>query len=218
MKQIIIIIISSFLLIACNGKAQTNQNATNKFKDIPKAKALLKKFKKQEHRLEINDCEIVYNGKSFFLGSTLEEIETLFSEKYDFNYGFAFAWKNINIKVRTEKKSNIIDIIYIYISEGYKNVIQPNLNIILVNGAPLTKDMLFNDFLDTSNYSFDDFYIDNHSFYLNPENCKLKNVKINFDSQPFYHYSGTGHMRIRGDFDDSKTNPINTISIFQTED
>ncbi len=33
-----------------------------------------------------------------------------------------------------------------------------------------------------------------------------------------YHYSGSEHMRIRGDFDDSMTNPINKISIFQTEE
>jgi len=43
-------------------------------------------------------------------------------------------------------------------------------------------------------------------------------MKINFASKPMYHYSGTGHMRIRGDFDDSQTKPVNTISIFQTED
>jgi len=115
MKQIITIIISSILLISCNGKAQTNKNATNKFKDTPKAKALLEKFKKQEHRLEINDCEIVYNGKSFFLGNTLEEVEVILDKKYDYNRKYVFAWKDINIKLSKEKETTMIDGIYIYI-------------------------------------------------------------------------------------------------------
>lgn len=218
MKHIITIIISGFLLIACNGKAQTQQNNTSMAKDNSDTKALLEKFDKQEHRLEINDCEIIYNDKSFFLGNTLEEIESILGRKYNSNYYYAYSWNDINIELLKEKNNQRIDNISIYISEGYKDVMKPNSNIILVNGVPLTKEMLFGDFLNNSNYSFDDFYIDNHSFYLKPENCDLKNIKINFDSQPFYHYSGSGHMRTRGDFDDSQTNLINTISIFQYDD
>jgi len=216
MKQIITIIISSILLIACNGKAQTNQNATNKFKDTPKAKALLEKFKKQEHRLEINDCEIVYNGKSFFLENTLEEVEAILG-KPDFEHKNGSMWSKSSIDARI--KNGKVFNIYIYIHEGgYKDIIKPNSNIILINGVPLTKDMLLGDFLNLSNYSFDDLYIDNHSFYLKPENCNLSDLHIYFDSQPFYHYTGNGHMRIRGNFDDSRTNPINTISVFQHND
>lgn len=204
------------VLYSCESKSQTTVMGS-KAKDTQKVQALLEKFNQQEHRLEVNDCEIVYNGKSFFLGNTMEEVEAILGS-YDYKNGFAHSWKNINLKAITKIESTEIENIYIYISEGYKEIIKPNDNVVLINGIPLIKDMEFKDLVESSQYTYDDFYITFDAYELRPERCDVENLYIYFDSKPMYDYIGSGHMRLRGDFNPDKSNLIKDISIFQHKD
>ena len=101
------------LYLCCGTSSQSN--AQNKAKNTSEVRSLLAAFEKQEHRLEINDCEILYNGKPFFLGDTLEEVEGIIGEKYDEKYYLAHIWKEIDLKITTKKDSDKIRSIYIYI-------------------------------------------------------------------------------------------------------
>lgn len=227
MKLRILFIAIVCLFNSCNTKSQT-VSATSRAKNTPEVKALLEKFNTQKHRLEINDCEIIYNGKSFFLGSTLEEVEDVLGKKYNYNKKYAFAWSDNKLLLRTDNNNKYIDLIYIYISEGYKKakstgplqetyeeIIPPNENIILFNGIPITKEMKFGDFIANSTYSFEDFG-KHRSFELEFENCSSNSILYNFDSEPLYNYSGAGHLQVRGSFNPNKTLPIKRISIYQS--
>ncbi len=214
MKNILKTLIILFLITSCNMKSQ--QNRASKAKNTPEVSALIEKFNKQEHRLEINDCEVVYNGKSFFLGNTLDEVEAILGSKHNSNYGYAYAWHKIGLQVLKKKESSEIDgvNIYIYIYEGFDDI-KPNINIVLVNGVPLTKEMNFGKFIENSTYEFDDFSI-HRSFNLNIEECDSQKTVIEFDSNPIFNYSGGGHLQIRGDFNPKETSPVKKISIYKS--
>ncbi len=211
--KIYILILTALLLSACNGNTQVIKS---KAKDTPEVRAMLEAFNKQEHRIEINECELRYNGNTFFLGSTLEDLKKIFGEP-DYNVGYAYGWKKIKIEVLKEKETDSIDNIYVYIYEGYKDIIKPNNDYLLVNSMPLNREMVFADFINNSTYEFDDFLITKHSYDMIKNSCNNKDkIKYSFDSSVPYDYSGGGHLQVRGDFRPDLTHPVERISIYKT--
>lgn len=200
------------LLIACSGKSQ---NLKDMVINTEKVKTMQDAFKKQDHRIEINNCEIIYNNdKSFFLDTTLEELKTLFGEP-DYNELRGYAWSDEGIIITKNKDNNKVKTIYIYVSQSFKEVLQPNDRFFLFNGIPFNRKMNFADLIDNSLYEFDDFAIGKHSYDLVEDACGNDPFKIRFSfSSPVpYDYSGGGHLQIRGTFRPDLTGPIDLIVI-----
>ncbi len=212
--KIYILILITLLLSACNGNTQVMKS---KAKDTPEVRAMLEAFNKQEHRIEINKCELRYNGNTFFLGSTLEDLKKIFGEP-DYNGHYAYAWKSIGVVVTKNKNNDNLRSIYLYIYEGYDNVIKPNDKYILIEGIPLNRNLVFADFINNSTYEFDDFLITKDSYDMIKNSCNNNKdkIKYSFDSSVPYDYSGGGHLQVRGGFRPDLTHPVERISIYKT--
>ncbi len=218
-----VLLLLPFVLISCWGPEKTaeetkKEQKTMKAKDTPELRERLKAFNAQEHRLEFTDCELRYNGKPFFIGDTLEEVEAVLG-KHDYNRGIGYYWKNIKMRAIVNKKSSKLTSINIHINKGTTDVIFPDDNYILVYGIPLNRNIIFKDFLDSTNYTFDDLDFFKHDYNFIANNCNQNNKELTlyFDSPVPYDYKGGGHIQLRGKFRPDKTKPVDEIS-FQYSD
>jgi len=199
-------------LTSCGSNAQTNM--ASRYKATPTSETLLQRFNGQGNRLEVNDCELLYNGKSFFIGSTLEEISTIVGSEPDYTSEYLFGWSNANVMARKEENTSRVDAIYIYLAEQYDDTFAPFDQVLLLNGAPLERTMTFGELIKNSNYAFEDFLPDSRSFELRPDRCAGEPFIIEIGSQPIYENQGAGHLQVRGDFNPEKTGPIRSIRIY----
>ena len=95
---------------------KSQKSTFSKAKNTTEVNALIEKFNQQEHRLEINDCELVYNGKKFSLENTIEELESIIG-KPDVKDQYGAMWANAHVDARIRGKENKIYNIYIYTSQ-----------------------------------------------------------------------------------------------------
>jgi len=226
MKQIINIIISSFLFIACNGKAQT---VSDKAKDNNKVAQMLDAYQKQPHRIALNGCSFSYNEQPFQLGTTIKELVSILGDYDYFNLRY-YVWKDIGIvcsaKSKIEDINNELTYIYIYMNtkgyEKYKNLIQQGnhkKDYFLINGIPHRYDIHFSDFINHSTYDLNkDFGASNHSYFIT-ESCENdKRIKCIIDIDGgIWNYKGGGHLRLKNGLNQNNDNRIEYIGIGYVE-
>lgn len=214
MKHIITIIISVCLLIACNGKAQTNKNNASKAKNIPEVNKMLGAYHKQKHRLAFNGCEMTYNEKPFKLGMTIEELINVLG-KYDVFFKGFYLWEDSGITVVTESESkdesNSIIYIYMYmntkVNKEFLNDLKYMLNhkedYFLLEGMPIDKNMRVIDFINNSEFSLNDFGVSNYGYELD-YSCEGKKIGYRLKADGLWLRKGTGHLTYK-----DKPNPKN---------
>ena len=225
MKHIITIIISSFLLMACNGKAQTSKN---KAKDIPEVNKMLEAYHKQKHRLAFNGCEMTYNEKSFKLGMSVKKIKEIFGEYETTDLG-AIIYKNQGVVFATNEKnitlSSVINIVYIYmnttVSEDYKEKLKHKLNhkkdYFLLEGMPIDKKMRVMDFIANSEFSLHDFGVSNYGYELD-YNCNGKKISYRLEADGLWLRKGVGHLTYKDKPNPENTNPFEMLYITEIEE
>ncbi|WP_430906436.1 hypothetical protein [Maribacter sp. 2-571] len=191
-----------------------------KAKDTPEVRERLAAFNAQEHRLEFSGCEMRYNGKSFFLGDTLEEVEAVLG-KHDYNRGIGFSWSHLNLEVFLDDDTKIVSTIYLYLHRVLENVMTPNDKYKLISGVPLNQKMVFKDFLESSNYTFNDIRFSKYNYNFEVKKCNKggEKLKLYFRSSVPYKVKDAGHIQLRGEFDPQSTNPVDLIVFrYQNED
>ena len=229
MKHIITIIISSFLLMACNGKAQTSRN---KAKNIPEVNKMLEAYHKQEHRLAFNGCEMTYNEKPFKLGMTVEELIQIFGQYNHFFRGF-FIWEKIGIvsSINLDRLDEKLDLnkkttyIYVYmntvVDDGYKEKFKNELNhkkdFFLLEGMPIDKKMRVMDFIANSEFSLHDFGVSNYGYELD-YTCNGKKIGYRLKADGLWLRKGTGHLTYKDKPNPENANPFEMLYITEIED
>ncbi|WP_417237005.1 hypothetical protein [Bizionia paragorgiae] len=228
MKQIITIIISSILLIACNGKAQT---VNNKAKDNNKVAQMLDAYQKQPHRIALNGCSFSYNEKPLKLETTIKElVETL--GKYDSFSRGGYIWSKQGIVIHStlaeEDINHMSKYIYIYmntnIREEDKEIFKYESNIkkdyFLINGIPHRYDIYFSDFINHSTYDLNnDFGASNHNYFITKECDNGKRVEYTIDvNEGIWNYKEAGHLRLKNGLNNNNNTLIKYISIGYLED
>ena len=196
--------------MACNGKVQTSKDSLRVSKKI-------ELYKRQKHRLEVRECEVLYNDNSFFLGDNLKKVMNILG-KPDHKEGIAYIWKNINIEILTDPKNFTIKSIYVYVAEGvnnhntHKKIIIPDNRYFLLYGNPINRKTVFADAIKPTKYILEEFEKGRLSYIITFNDCKGI-TKHHFSSIVPYNYNGESHIRIKGSFLGQNTNPINIINI-----
>lgn len=217
----IVLLLLPFFLISCwgqekNAEKQETGYKTIKAKDSPEVRERLEAFNAQEHRLEFTGCELRYNGKAFFFGDSLEEVEAVLGD-YDGKYGLSYVWKNIRLQISLANNIKGVESFSIYFSGQDKYAFPINSDYVLFDGIPMDKDMVFKDLIDSSNYEFKDFEITNISYLLSRPFCKspFSNLEISFYSSPPFDSKGGGHILLKGKFLPDNTKSVDVISVYE---
>lgn len=223
MKHILIIIIST-LIIACKGNSQ---NIADKSKNIPEVTTMKKQFLSQEHRLQFNGCQMLYNDKPFYLGMTAKELISVLNDNYTYSRGF-LIWKTKGITASINKnklgeefdENKLITYIYIYmnteVDEEYRESLKHELNqkkdIFLVEGMPVQKEERVMDFFNNSTFNFGDFRITNRTYEIDYE-CDNQNIRYHFAADGIWLRKGGGHLTFKDRPNDKNTFPFKYIYI-----
>ena len=105
--KLLLFLLSVGLLSACPGGKESTEDNTPEEQPValppldlsPDLEALLDEWRGQAHRFEIRECEVMYNGKAFFLGSTVEEIEAIIGVPADRQEGYYWGWNELGFGV-----------------------------------------------------------------------------------------------------------------------
>ncbi len=234
----LLLLVLAFFLHACDASTNTKTGdiLDSKAKATPEVQAMVEAFRAQAHRIELNGCEMLYNGKPFRLGMTVRELVDILGAYDFFNRGY-YVWKVLGIvavrdvdiaeDVNTEITGFVIymddDRIKAYVEDGdierMKHVVATKEDYFLVQGVPLAKGTPFNDFVARSTYTLNDFYVDNYSYEL-PFRCKGKKEELIYyiDAKGGWIYKGSGHLMMKSHPDPENTSKILSIEIFYSDE
>lgn len=215
MKHILIIIIST-LIIACKGNSQ---NIADKSKNIPEVTTMKKQFLSQEHRLQFNGCQMLYNDKPFYLGMKVSDLEEIIG-KSSYSLYDLIIYENLGIALGVKKEDQTVQYIYIYmnteVDEEYRESLKHELNqkkdIFLVEGMPVQKEERVMDFFNNSTFNFGDFRITNRTYEIDYE-CDNQNIRYHFAADGIWLRKGGGHLTFKDRPNDKNTFPFKYIYI-----
>ncbi|WP_133534876.1 DUF7738 domain-containing protein [Tenacibaculum caenipelagi] len=181
------------------------------------------KFMTQEHRFELNGCNLKYNDKPFELGMSMQQFKEIFgnetssyqSEFQDENT-IKYFWKDLGLKI-TVFNSHITHI-YIYIQNTYleyPNVHMMGNRTIVFNDILLNQTDKMHEYIKRADTTFDEIGIKSSGYtFRYPCNKEL----IYFlDSPVSYYRKGGGHLYISGDWKLEETNEVKSIHIYYDE-
>lgn len=202
-----------FLLCSCDAPEQASEKVESKAKATPEVQKMVEAFRAQPHRIELNGCEMLYNGKPFRLGMNVKESVEIFGAYDFFNRGY-YVWKAPGIvAVRdidvAEDVATEVKYFYIHMDddrikahandiEMMRHVAVTKSDYFLIQGIPLAKNTPFSEFISRSAYSLDDFYIDNYSYELSFR-CKGKKEELIYyiDAKGGWICKGTEHLMMK---------------------
>jgi len=167
-------LIASLILMmaSCQAPTENKEKHSNKAKDNARVRKMLAAFELQEHRLEFNRCEMLYNGTPFRLDMTIKELISIFGDYDDKNF-IHYIWKDIGI-VATARGKNILGIdrplrnMNIFLNknldymdkEKYRHYSNTKKDYFLLEGMPVNRYMRVMDFIANSHYELGDFWVD----------------------------------------------------------
>ena len=178
----------------------------------PEMRTKLSFFYKQEHRIEFNGCELIYNDITFKIGDDSSEIKGELgspSTEVRSNNNRVYYWISDAIGIRENLESNTINLFLIDFKSDY---FKGNEFYVLVEGIPLDKEMTMRQFVDSSHYEFDQFEFGNYSYEKTFQNCERPLV-YSFYSNVRFNYIGEGHARLKGEPDLSDTSTIESLEV-----
>jgi len=254
----LLLVVGSLALVACgdntlaaltethSDQANSTEDAaatksSSKAKDTPEVRNMLAAFAKQAHRIELNGCEMLYNGKPFELGMTLEQLQAVFG-KQDFISDKHHTWKSAGVVFvmhavdeNSSKVAKNFSVIFNsplresyerykndenYLAENKKRYNdQPYLlytkqDIVLFQGVPIDRKQAFGDFIKTSSFQLDDFYIDNYAYQVTyPCSEGSYHQRYFLFAKALWDYKGVGHLQIKTEPSENNRNPIERIFI-----
>ncbi len=188
----------------------------------PKLKLLSSAFKKQEHRFEIDRCAFKYNGKSFFIGDTMEKIKSIFGAPDSPHVPtqniktVRIQYKELKILFKFSESDKKLKAFKISFTNQYDGLL-PKFNIILFHNVPYALSMTLNEFMELSNLDHNKLRHNIAAFYIRQKKCFPTNseytIYTSLDSEPIYNSVGGGHITMRGDFKPESSKLIESIYI-----
>ncbi len=186
----------------------------------PKFKELSDAFAKQAHRFEIDACEFKYNGKSFFIGDSMEKIVEVFGEpdrKIETldKSSLVCKYKLFKLSISFSTREKNIESFSIRMSD-YRGNEDTVYRIIVFRGVPYQLDMTLNQFMELSDLNHDKLRHNVAAFYIRQKECapsKEERIYTSIDSTPAYDSVGGGHLTLRGDFDPNVTGVIKSFYV-----
>ena len=205
-----------------NQEKETIDDYTDTYKIIPNYKLpifkeLVMKFNTQEHRFEINTCEFKYNGKSFFIGDSVDSITAIFGEpqgeitKSGDETSFYYDYNNLNISMRFSTSKKNLEVFNINLRDYDDKHISP-FDILLFHKVPYYYKMKLNTFLALSDLDHTKLRHSRFSFVVRPKECapnKDSRISHYILSRPVYATNGGGHLTYSGEFNPKESNVIN---------
>ena len=151
------------------------------------------------HRLEFNDCSMMYNGKPFKLDQPIDEFVKVFGP-YDrmIERGRSiYIWDKLGISAILEKKKETVMLLYVSLSKSWVGINQDKESLeghskdffkvkLLLEGIPLEfKKTKINDFIMKSKGKWEEAHIP-LAYYSDVKNCDPQIVYSLFVSNAGY--------------------------------
>ena len=217
------ILLIILIMASCKGQPKKNPDM-----DLKTQNAYIK-FQDQEHRLELNECEMDYNGTRLelkqpianwkkVLGTNFEMIEEedkVTNETYQF-----YFWNEIGISAFVKK--GLVLRLAIYLSLDSLSYLFPNVkklpnHIFFINETAIQKGIKMQNFVDHNQLDYGNFNNVADSgydiIYSNCLNYPSQDLSYFFVSKIDYEYKDYGgHINLKGDAIHGK-NKIEMISI-----
>lgn len=225
MKRIVMMILTLWIC-ACNAPEQDISEPASMAKNTSEVKKMIDVFDKQEHRIELNDCELLYNDKAFELGMSVRQLIGVFGPYDYFNRGY-YVWEKAGVTFveKIAEKENLEDklgILKIFLHTDVDFSKFPNLkhessineNIFLINGIPLDNKTTVQDLIDRSQYDYQDFQISSRSYEMTTE-CIRTGIKLDyyFAASGGWNYGGGGHLQYKTNINRNNDNVITRVSL-----
>ncbi|WP_428740667.1 hypothetical protein [Tenacibaculum sp.] len=182
------------------------------------------KFMTQEHRFELNGCNLKYNGKPFELGMSVQQLEEVFGENWvkeketseNENEPYFVYNKQKGMEIVIEK--NKVRDIYIFIQDTYleyPNIQMEGNTTIMLNNTLLNQTDKMHEYIKRADTTFDEIGIKS-SGYTFRYSCNNELIYF-LDSPVSYHRKGGGHLYISGAWKLEETNEVKSIHIYYDE-
>lgn len=227
-----LLLIAMFALVSCDVSEPEYEAMKSRAKEIPEVKSLLVAFKEQKHRIELNGCDMFYNGVPFNVRMSIREITSIFGayDLFDRERGL-YGWSDAGLFFQTErgeKESEDSNVRYFIIklrdrNNAGKNDVEDMLSVfnggyLLVEGVPVTKNTPFKDFVARSNFQLSDFYIDNYSYELHYKCGSTKKLVYLLAAKGGWLYKGTGHLMMKSEPNPDNKSIIDAINVFESKE
>lgn len=211
----------ALVMSACDNSAETS-----KVKNTQETNELIAKFELQEHRIELNGCEMLYNKTSFSLGMKITELIEIFGAYDFFNRGH-YVWKKAGIVFLTEERNEDKEHesygIYIYMNDFAnddheeplirKHKLHKKQDFFLIEGIPLNKNTTIKQFVDHSKLSLNDFGIGDYSYDRVHSCSKGKDIHYTMTTTNNWVYDGGGRIQLKSHINQNNNSLIEDIFI-----
>lgn len=178
----------------------------------------MKEWKGQAHRFEIKTCEVVYNGKPFFLGATLAELKEIFGAAPDRQKGFVYGWSELGVSVVKEDNSTKVEKIIFHLNDGVSEIMDRNDQVVLLYTLPIRSDQLIGNYLQPLSKLFGKIYVLENNHEIRIGNCNGHGTVCNIDSPTNYDIEPAGHFKKPKEYNPTVTYPVDVISIYRSSE
>jgi len=184
-------------------------------------------YKNQKHRFSFNQCELLYNEKSFELGLPIEQYIDILGSYNSSSKGYyseILIWKDLGMYLSVRHKNDDSEpisqgeqVVYGIIfpleeknkSNNETNEKEPEWeypvkkDFILINQMPLKQNTIMKDFVEKEGLKFSDFYsFDRYGYEWQYNDCqKYKNQHLTYSFATKVEFKSKdygGHLSMRG--------------------
>ncbi len=226
MRKIVLLMLI-FFQCSCDMPEQAGEKAESKAKATPEVQEMMQAFHAQAHRIELNGCVMLYNGRPFHLGMTVGELKAVFGSYDLFDQG-VYSWKASGVMFGAEQDyaesdSAVIKNFAVYMNEDDGSETEGSEenwkifkdDLVLIQGVPLAKNTPFSQFIGRSMFSLDEFNVSDYSYELHYQCGKAKEKLVYYvGAKGGWVYKGTGHLQMKSHLDADNTNKISSVNIF----
>ncbi|MBL4746796.1 MAG: hypothetical protein JKY08_10565, partial [Flavobacteriaceae bacterium] len=183
-----------------------------------------KAFLTQEHRFVLNECELTYNEKPFYIGMPLKDLQKTFGTdnineeninnyKIDPYYLF-YPKKGVMALIENHKLRDIY--VYMKNDDFQELIILTGNQSIIVNEAILSQTDKMHEYIKRAGFSFNDFLLSGNG-YEQQYRCGEDTLIYVIGSKLYRERFGSGHLYTSGDWLLKETNTVNYIHIYKKD-
>ncbi len=209
-------LIVAAMVSSCSENRDPNKNKLKE--NLTEKEINLSEFSKQEIQLRFDTCSLYLNGNPFSINETITNVKKALGFEYSISQSIypkrnIYSWFNgALLGFEDESADKIESFTYYFVNDSNMT----STSYIVIQGTPLNSDMTMSEFIDQSDFSWDDVSFGNSSYTIELLQCD-KPVKVSFWSEIAFTYSGTGHARVKEGPDLENTKNIRSVSFSSDE-
>lgn len=232
----IVLMLLLIVVAACKPTEGSSENEKPWVKTSAEVEVRVKRYDQQEFHFGLSGCYLMFDGKPFELGGTVNSLKSLIGPYDYFNLGF-YVWEKYGVMLyndnkiapinRRENMNEPLTALKVYLNtqvderdkEDLKHLLSTQKEWFMIQGVPFKADMSFNKFIESSRFSYDDFSVDDHGYkYTQP--CTTPDVSwlYSFSVQGGWLYSGGGHLQYKTEINRNNSNLVESISVVRVLD